>query len=106
MGYTVGILSIPSDLINIIAASVAVAVAIVASSCSELPLGLTGQAECPACHLVKFSDKLLSIVPCHLLDRVVGAARLAAAIEIARIAAHHGLPQGLRHFGLSDGKWR
>ena len=106
MSCVAGIVPMPCDLVFIIAACVSVALAIVAATRGKLPLGITWQAECPACHFVKFSDKLLAIVPCHLLDGVAGATGITVAVEIARIAAHHGHPQGLRHLGLSDGKWR
>ena len=40
---------------------------------------------------------MLAVIPFHILHR-----KVYIALEVTRVAAHHGLPQGLGYLGLAD----
>ena len=96
VGVVAAVFAIPCYLAKVIAAAVFVVTAVVAATCGKLPFGLGGQAEVAARVTVEAVDKGLAIVPTHAFNRQV------VAFEIGRVAAHDGLPKGLRHLVLAD----
>ena len=80
------ILPIPCHIVDIIAAAIFIAAAIVAASGCIFPFRLGGQAEILTRHCVQFLNKLLTIVPRHLFDRKV------ITPKPAWIIVHHCLP--------------
>ena len=61
-----------------------------------LPLRLRRQTEGDACCSIQFLDKFLTFFPCHVLHRCF------RILEMGGIVAHHGLPQLLGDFGLTN----
>ena len=96
MGRATAVVAIPAHIVEHVATRVDVSAALVCPAGGKLPLGLGGQAElCPQL-LVETINELLALVPGDPLDRQ------PVALEMARVVAHHGMPQLLADLGAAD----
>ena len=96
MRLVVAIAFIPCHVVNAAAAAVLRVAALVAAAGSKFPFRFGGETETFAREGVQLADEGLAIVPRHRLHGQV------VAFEVGRIAAHHCLPQCLRHLRLTD----
>ena len=90
------IVSIPGNVANSIATGIFVTLAFLSATRGILPFGFGRQAEVFPRFLVELADELLAVVPTHLLYWEV------IAFEVAGVASHHRLPQGLGHLGFPN----
>ena len=91
-------LTVVCHVIEIVAAAVGVALAVVAAACGKLPLSLGGQAEDLAVELggeqgVEPADEPLAVVPADITLR---------SIVTRGRAVHYCIPEIIGHLGLAD----
>ena len=89
---------VPCHVIDVAAAAELRVTALVAAAGSEFPFRFGGKAEVFARECVQLADEGLAVVPGN-----VSHGKVVTFVSVAgRIAAHHCLPQCLRHLRLAD----
>ena len=82
---------VPSHIINVIATTIFIATAIVATTAGKFPFSLGREAKVLTSQIVQLTDKRLAVVPRNILHWQI------ISFGITRITAHHCLPQCLCH---------
>ena len=96
VSFITAIIHIPSYIAQGVASTILISPALISSLGRILPLGLLRQTEVLSCEGVQTADEFLAVIPVHPLHRTV------ISSEVRGIAAHHRLPQSLRHLGLTN----
>ena len=103
MRLIIRIFYIPCHVINDIATSIYVSLAMVTATSGKLPFSLSRHTEIQARYHIQTCDKPLAIIPRHRLNRLIQVISITCRRTVfAGIVAHHGIPQVLRHLAVAD----